>query len=891
MIKILPKIFVLLAAFALVACEEKPTEPYQTPSSIVPTDGDEVDMESEGETPTGEVVAYIPIETNVQWEATVIYNEDDDPGWISIDPESGKGNATITVTAQKNQLGVGRWATVKITAAKDPSCEKEVIVNQDPAPPFISSQVAVIDAGKIWIDTAVYVDSNLPYNVVIESEDSWIEQNGAITDENLVTKRVPIKINTQADAVSRTGYVKFIAISDASIRDSVEIAQLGTIVDPVLAIANTDSLYASWTGDLSFIKYDVIITDGSGGPITTVTNVTNKYYDLLSNAAVSSRNGVIAVQIKGYSSDPGTTGESLEEQAHTKFANGTGDGAAATPIKIGCMRHISNIGTTLYDKDFLQVSDIDAAWWMDNATFSPLGQRNGTSVAGTPFTGVYDGGNYTISNLKFANNNVASGSTGLFGYIKSASAADTAVVKNLTVANSSMAITNVSDAANKYYDMWIGHSLVVGVSEGGLIENVHVTNPDITVTGGGNLNLGGVVGVNLYLGTFAQAQAGTAAVYGVVRRCSTTGGSIVQEGSYSYISNTGLTALGGVVGVNWNILCLVSYCKNVGTSISMAQAGSGVCMTSAGGIVGCSDGIVEYCKNSGSISGSSTNTYVAGIQGSCIAISSTNNPAFTVNPDADHKFTTGNLQTKSPASQVRYSYNTGNISTSANAYGCAGIAGNAVGLTGTSGYGIYECYNAGTIMGTGAAGSINGIGGRTSASAPYNDCYNEGAIVSAGTAASVWLTGISGHVVSIVRLNRCYNVGQLTFTGTGGGTVKILAAIAEDANNATYGANLQRCLALAGSSGPVVQGTATTVNGFNYKGPDVSGLMFGGNAITSNLTINNIQAFVVSAGGMLTEAQLKTAATWTGEGYTDTAVWTVEDGSYPKLTKIVAAGI
>ncbi len=81
-----------------------------------------------------------------------------------------------------------------------------------------------------------------------------------------------------------------------------------------------------------------------------------------------------------------------------------------------------NAGERFADYKFVQTANID----MSGIDFNPIG--NGDN----PFMGVYDGGNYTISNLKIVGGNKIS-YVGLFGYT------EYATIKNLTIKDSSFA--------------------------------------------------------------------------------------------------------------------------------------------------------------------------------------------------------------------------------------------------------------------------------------------------------------------------------------------------------------------------------------------------------------------------------------------------------------------
>ena len=190
---------------------------------------------------------------------------------------------------------------------------------------------------------------------------------------------------------------------------------------------------------------------------------------------------------------------------------------------------------------------------MGSRAFTPIG------TATNKFLGVYDGGGYTIANLKV---NISGEGAGLFGYIGATITTQTAYdedgeayaekistpaeINNITLTNA-----NVSGAKN------VGG--IVGDSEGGYVTGCSVTGV-VSATGS---NVGGVVG-HQASDALTLNCLGNATVTGTLR----TGGVVGYSATNSAIAGcchsgsvTGTSFVGGIVGLNAGSDCSHSYNK------------------------------------------------------------------------------------------------------------------------------------------------------------------------------------------------------------------------------------------------------------------------------------------------------------------------------------------
>ncbi|MBR5619537.1 MAG: hypothetical protein IKW76_07365 [Clostridia bacterium] len=234
-----------------------------------------------------------------------------------------------------------------------------------------------------------------------------------------------------------------------------------------------------------------------------------------------------------------------------------------------------------------QTADLD----MGSHPFTPIG------TASQKFKGIYNGGGYTISNLKVTGD--AEGQ-GLFGYISTTvtvvtlhdvdeygnQLSTTYTEKTYTPAEvNNVTLTAASITGSKN----VGG--IVGVSEGGKVFGCSVAG---TVTSTGS-NAGGIVGYN-YSGAMIINCQNNAAVSGTVRIAGIAGycyGNAEIYGCCNTGAVTGSSYVGGAVGTNAGCFLHHSYNKGVITGTT----------NSTGGLVGyCTSGELFCMYSIGSVS-------------------------------------------------------------------------------------------------------------------------------------------------------------------------------------------------------------------------------------------------------------------------------------------------
>ncbi|MHC4438587.1 MAG: GLUG motif-containing protein, partial [Planctomycetota bacterium] len=284
--------------------------------------------------------------------------------------------------------------------------------------------------------------------------------------------------------------------------------------------------------------------------------------------------------------------------AYAQYSGGTGE--PNDPYQIATSQDLMLLGETPedYDKNFILTSNIDLDPNLsghnifDKAVIAPDVKSNDypSEFQGAPFTGVFDGNGYTISNLTI----VGTGYLGLFGRLDSR-----AEVRNVGVVN--VNIIGSADAVGG----------LVGYNYDGIIAQCYSTGAI-----SGTSYVGGLVGDN-----------------GSVYTIFTPGARVTD--SYSNVTVDGSACVGGLVGGNWlsistsystgnirashgSIGGLVGYNRSYG-DITYCYASCNISVGHdshrVGGLVGHSYGEITQCYASGSIVSTADSTKVGGLVG------------------------------------------------------------------------------------------------------------------------------------------------------------------------------------------------------------------------------------------------------------------------------------
>ncbi len=261
-----------------------------------------------------------------------------------------------------------------------------------------------------------------------------------------------------------------------------------------------------------------------------------------------------------------------------------GEGTATAPYQITSVEDLKalaelvNGGMSFEGTYFVVTAAIDLA---SEANWTPIGK------SGAPFSGIFDGGNYTISNLK------ASGEShvGLFGLMSGG----TAVIKNVKINNAT--VSGISYVA-----------ALVGQGYTGTIDNCHVSG---SIQISGNYMVGGISGqgyaalkncsvigdgaaTSFIKGVYSAANLEGDKVGGIVGHCAEGTKIAIDACTVSGVTITGTRSVGGIVGTGFTNHTITDCTVTdvvIGTNASTEYAADNAGKLSVGGIVG------EYRKN------------------------------------------------------------------------------------------------------------------------------------------------------------------------------------------------------------------------------------------------------------------------------------------------------
>ena len=365
-------------------------------------------------------------------------------------------------------------------------------------------------------------------------------------------------------------------------------------------------------------------------------------------------------------------GEAVSLQSESGESEGlTGDGTANNPYKIATaddlleFAKLVNGGKT--DASAVLTDDINLNPNMEiseDGTVTNGKELDPWTPIGTsrPYSGNFDGNNYTISGLYI--NDSSADDQGLFGYVDTGG-----TVKDLGVSGS---VSGGEDVGG-----------IVGNNFSGTVTNCAFSG---SVSGSGN-RVGGVVGLNggNVTGCYNTGKVTGNSVGGVVGDNISSVTNCYNTGKVS-----GNSYVGGVVGENSE--GSVTNCYNTGK----VSNGSYV-----GGVVGYNNGPVKNCYNTGEVSG--TDDYVGGVVGL--------NDGGVTNCYNTGKVTGNRVggvvgDNRGPVTNC---YNTGAVNSSGNSSVVGGVVGDNRGGT------VTGCYFLQSTAGSGiGAGSTTGATAVTS---------------------------------------------------------------------------------------------------------------------------------------------------------------------------------
>ena len=326
-----------------------------------------------------------------------------------------------------------------------------------------------------------------------------------------------------------------------------------------------------------------------------------------------------------------------------------------TPAELAGLAYRVNAGTTYDGKYFLQTADLNlrAHYW------DPIGEYYES------FSGYYDGGGHTITNLIIDHSSSSTTITGLGLFSDTAGA----TIKNITIASSYIAT---------YVDSDLG--FIVGCANYSIIENCHTASSNLIYVSKDDyvINAGGIAGM---------VQIST-----IIRGCSNATDIKVAKNSPS-----GGSVAGGICG--FALDSEIIDCYNEG-EITSSDCDDLDLLQSIGGICGYVYKITfNGCYNKGFINGDRCAGGIVGQIdiGSCIITN-------CYNIGAVNGYYAGGIVAlvRDGEDSITNCYNTGAIGgSSIGAYGVSGICGYSF-----DSLNIINCFNVGSVPSRSCGGII-----------------------------------------------------------------------------------------------------------------------------------------------------------------------------------------
>ncbi|PJJ19069.1 filamentous hemagglutinin family protein [Janthinobacterium sp. 67] len=301
---------------------------------------------------------------------------------------------------------------------------------------------------------------------------------------------------------------------------------------------------------------------------------------------------------------PGFSARSFAIGSGASFLRVTGGDGASSPYLIADIYGLQGIASLGLGNNYRLAGNLDASGtvnWNNGQGFVPIG-------GGSGFSGVFDGGGFTLSNLVIDRSQVPGSAAGLFGTVQGGT------LRNLILSGGSVAGTaNVGALAGNVVSGTIenvnssvavsGQRNVGGLvgSNGGAVTMSSSSGAVTGVNADGGGAIGGLAGWNA-----SGASIATSYATGVVTGAREMIGGLVGNNqgalsqSYATGNVSGARSIGGLVGLNGGSIDDAYASGAVGRA---ATADPILTRENMGGLVGESTGSVSHVFSSGAVTG------------------------------------------------------------------------------------------------------------------------------------------------------------------------------------------------------------------------------------------------------------------------------------------------
>lgn len=653
--------------------------------------------------------------------------------WFTISPTDNFGQRPVTVQLTRNIEKHDRSVLLRFRAQHSDEVVKTLTLTQEATEPFLEVDTYSRDFSILGGTFDVVLNTSDNWQVDVPD---WCELADPLLAQGGKGKQIVVPFSVPLSrGEDHEGEIVFRSRDNEMILARVKVVQSGTFVVPVPVVTNSERLQVAWTKPYGALRFtinfydpdDVLVASADYTPGQDETECIADVSGVDWNGYVGNFTATLQTYL---SEDFFEEGEPSLTPVHNLFGEGSGDGSAAGPYRIGNTRHLQNINRTLAaGKHYLQTADIDLSGFVNN-TYVAIGN------AASPFTGVYNGGNHTISGLYHRpKNSETSGDMaglGLFGYVSG---------NGTRIADLNLSEFDIEAGNTQAGPALIAYGLLAGVVGGDAkIAGCRIVNckfrDNWSGSKQGNFAYGGIAGVlqddacvtdcviesvNFqygYAGMFGQ-------VVGLCRGASTVSRS-VNIGGEVPDGGTGNNSpyVGGIVGQMGFVAGdapLVTGCTNYGR-VKTGQH--------SGGVVGrmIQESVVENCANYGTIWGniSAAKSFFGGVVG--------NTDAKTV---------------------VRNCFNAGSVT---NRMGNNTNIVTLGGILGQWNCRVENCYNVGEVSATRTADNIKCEGLRLGGM--FGNCNNQNAAVAVNVYSTGSVTGVGSSQVGAALGGSGLTLGQ-----------------------------------------------------------------------------------------------------------------------------------
>jgi hypothetical protein len=652
----------------------------------------------------------IAVTANVEWMAIITGND----GWLNpISPVSNTGPAELVLNILENKGLEARVATVTVVSVADHSLKKTLVITQ----PGITPSIVLAPAGTESLsagannDYAVSVTANIEWQAVLEvaPEDAadWITITAPASP---ITGNGSISLAIQANngEARRTAklHVRSTAFpEDNALNQTLTLVQINagamfSIFIPGYMALATGSATMQIGGYPSGASYNLpvdVVSDALGVTIKFIEALPAGNY-LLQSITPDTGSPVSL----GALVTTDAVGTIIFVEHYDPAFDCFGGSIADRPIAIRTLADLQTLAAAVnaghnYAGIILKQTDNIAA----TGEWDAIGND-----ASTPFSGIYDGNNFKITNLYAS----SGANKALFGFLGGINADSLATVKNLTVEGSGGIAADITGSSATTVA-----GLAAVVSSHTLIDNC--TNR-VNVTAPGGSNIGGIAGSCTGDNITLRASKN----YGLILGASGSNGGIVGSllstdsemiritACHNYgdlaITSAATSATGGIAGrATHPTRAEILRCSNRGNITLSVNSTAGT-----GGIMGALVGNVtaRECYNLGNISAFTNTGGISGLMNNNAAIYnsySRGNIEFRTSTAVNNSAIAGNM-TNAKARPVEFCYNAGAGSTPGSGnqnYG--GIASSNTLSTHADLANVKECFYE---TGKGYAGGIGG---------------------------------------------------------------------------------------------------------------------------------------------------------------------------------------